>query len=111
VSARRLLLLLPVLLATPAAAGPRTIDDCESIKEASAYNLCLASFGPVRGQRGANYPGVASEGEKRSGGAGRSVDRAAVARHAGAALGYGSKASQSHSRTGRIRMEFAPGRR
>ncbi len=29
-----------------AAAGPRTIADCERIEAADAYNRCLASFGP-----------------------------------------------------------------
>jgi len=40
----------------------RSIDDCEAIKDADAYNRCLASLGPTRGERGATYPGVASEG-------------------------------------------------
>ena len=37
------------LLAQPLAAhaAPRTIDDCEKIQAADAYNQCLASFGPV----------------------------------------------------------------
>jgi hypothetical protein len=30
-----------------ATAGPRSIDDCEKIEAADAYNHCLASFGPV----------------------------------------------------------------
>jgi hypothetical protein len=28
-------------------AAPRSIDECEKIQAADAYNLCLASFGPV----------------------------------------------------------------
>jgi hypothetical protein len=28
-------------------AAPRNIDECEKIQAADAYNLCLASFGPV----------------------------------------------------------------
>jgi hypothetical protein len=37
------------LLAVPglAKAAPRNIDECEKIQAADAYNLCLASFGPV----------------------------------------------------------------
>ena len=31
------------------AAGPQTIDDCEKIDEAFAYNSCLAKFGPRAG--------------------------------------------------------------
>ena len=43
------LLLALALLAGPAAAA--TIDDCEKISAPDAYNRCLASFGPKRGQR------------------------------------------------------------
>lgn len=88
-------------LTAPALAGPRKIDDCEAIKDANAYNLCLASFGPMRGQHGASYPGVASEGEK---GGGRAPK--ASSSRAGAS-GYG-RGFHTH---GRIRMEFTPGRR
>ena len=47
----------PCLLAGRATAA--SIDDCEKIKEAGAYNLCLASFGPKRGgsPREAAQPG------------------------------------------------------
>ena len=38
---------LAALLVTPLHAEPRTIDDCETIQAADAYNQCLASFGPV----------------------------------------------------------------
>ncbi len=39
---------LPLLLiAAPAAAEPKTINDCEAIQAADAYNQCLALFGPV----------------------------------------------------------------
>ncbi|WP_363349735.1 hypothetical protein [Methylocystis echinoides] len=96
--------LLAGALAPSAVAGPRTIDDCEAIKDPNAYNLCLASFGPMRGQHGASYPGVAAEGEKRGGGASRGGRRAA-ARHLGPA-----GASMNYSSGGRVRMEFTPGR-
>ncbi len=37
----------------PLKAAPRNIDECEKIQAADAYNLCLASFGPVaRGHHG-----------------------------------------------------------
>jgi hypothetical protein len=32
---------------TQSCAAPRTIDDCEKIQAADAYNQCLAVFGPV----------------------------------------------------------------
>jgi hypothetical protein len=47
-------LLLAGLIAGMLAAPPtsaRTLDDCEKIKDWHAYNTCLASFGPRRGQR------------------------------------------------------------
>ncbi len=81
------------VVATPSLAAPRSIADCEAIKEADAYNHCLASFGPMRGQRGKTYPGVASEGRKGAG-----AYRAP--RYGGAQLSYG--------RGGRVRMEFTP---
>ena len=44
----RLALLLALLVGPAVAAG---IDDCEKISAPDAYNRCLASFGPKRGQR------------------------------------------------------------
>jgi hypothetical protein len=38
---------LAAFVAAPAIAAPRTIDDCEKIEAADAYNQCLALFGPV----------------------------------------------------------------
>ncbi|HZM08131.1 MAG TPA: hypothetical protein VFC11_06725 [Methylocella sp.] len=47
-----------VLIAVPACsnAAPRSIDECEKIQAADAYNQCLAVFGPV-----ARTHGVARE--------------------------------------------------
>jgi hypothetical protein len=39
--------LLPALSAVGHAAPPRTIEDCEKIEAADAYNKCLAQFGPA----------------------------------------------------------------
>lgn len=83
--------------AVPSLAAPRSIADCEKIEEADAYNRCLAAFGPTRGQRGASYPGVASEGA-RSGKASRAYR--SRPRFGGAQLSSG--------RGGRMRMEFTP---
>lgn len=62
-----------LLLLMPAAAfaqdQPRSIADCETIKEDLAYNNCLASFGPKRGERratGAAVPPDADEQPKAS---------------------------------------------
>jgi hypothetical protein len=94
--------LAALLLAAPATAAPRNIDDCEAIKEADAYNRCLASFGPTRGQHGATYP-KASEGEKGSRGPAtrRAEGGARPSPRPGVTLGHG----------GRVRMEFTPGKR
>jgi hypothetical protein len=100
-----LTLLIVLLLASPALAAPRSIDDCESIKDPNAYNLCLASFGPMRGQHGASYPGVASEGGKRGGG-NPGLGRRAAPRYAAPPLPHGARVS--HGGNGRIRMEFTP---
>ena len=107
---------IALLIAAPAAAAPGTIDDCEKIKEPEAYNLCLASFGPTRGQHNKTYPGVASEGDKaadknettaptgvtESGPGGR---HARGGRRHGRHHGWGG-----HGRRGRMRMEFRTGR-
>jgi hypothetical protein len=81
-----------LLAATVAQASSRTIDDCEQIKDAMAYNACLASFGPTRGHHGPTS-GL---------GPGRfeSVRRA---RSHGA-----SGAAYAHIRGGRMHMEFTP---
>ena len=105
-----------LLIAAPAAAEPRSIDDCEKIKEPEAYNLCLASFGPTRSQHNKSYPGVASEGDKAvdrnetatpisAAEAGKGGSQARGGRSHGRHYGWGG-----HSRRGRMRMEFRTGR-
>lgn len=42
---------LMVCLPALAVAAPKSIDDCEAIQSALAYNQCLASFGPRVGER------------------------------------------------------------
>src|SRR3984893_19337898 len=48
------------LIAAPACsiAAPRTIDDCEKIQAADAYNQCLAVFGPVARGHGGTRAGA-----------------------------------------------------
>lgn len=92
----------------PGEAAPRSIDDCEKIKEADAYNLCLAAFGPTRGQHNKTYPGIAGGSSAAAATAspetyGRRSGRrwrADGAVHGTARLGH----------RGRVRMEFTPGR-
>jgi hypothetical protein len=49
------------LVAAPALsnAAPRSIDDCEKIQAADAYNQCLAVFGPLARGHGAAGDGMA----------------------------------------------------
>jgi len=101
--AHGLALLVCATLASPALGG--TIDDCEKIKDPNAYNLCLASFGPVRGQHGATYPGVATEGDKHGGATG-GWKQGASSRHAAPAQPHGGHIRRNAG--GRIRMEFTP---
>ena len=78
--------------ATGAQASPRTIDDCEQIKDAMAYNACLASFGPTRGHHGST--------------SGAGPGRYESARRA---QPHGvSGATYRQTRGGRAHMEFTP---
>lgn len=52
----------------PATAAPRSLADCEKLREDDAYNKCLASFGPRRNaprNTGKVYPGNAYEPPRR----------------------------------------------
>src|SRR5437660_101467 len=42
-------------------ATPRSIDDCEKIQAADAYNQCLAVFGPLARGHGATEDGVGAD--------------------------------------------------
>jgi hypothetical protein len=57
------LALLAAVFSGPAQAQARSLADCEKISDWHAYNLCLSSFGPARGQRAA--AGRASNPESR----------------------------------------------
>ena len=89
------------------AAGPQTIDDCENIDEAFAYNSCLANFGPRAG------------GVRRGNGSGADVPRGPPAKQtAGARRGGGTPLRPKGALTlrqtkdGRVIAEFTigPGR-
>jgi hypothetical protein len=68
--------IVALLLVEPA--GARSLDDCEKIKDWHAYNTCLASFGPRRGQRNvANQPQAAGP-EGRVYGRSRQAQRRAI---------------------------------
>jgi hypothetical protein len=78
--------MLAALAAMPAMGEPRSIEDCEKIQAADAYNQCLASFGPVAHERG-----VTADPE--GGGGGRaSLGASAETR---VSRGYGSRVSHA----------------
>jgi hypothetical protein len=61
-----------LLFASLPVSAQSSIDDCEKIQAADAYNKCLAQFGPVRGQRAARPAGKRYGGHAaRRGGHGR----------------------------------------
>ena len=80
------------LVAAPAQskAAPRSIDDCEKIQAADAYNQCLALFGPLARGHGAAGDGVdvdnqdaeATPGNAKAGVAAVAVSGRHGARHA-----------------------------
>jgi hypothetical protein len=77
------------LVTVSAAAGPRSIADCEKIQAADAYNRCLASFGPVAaGHKALPY---AETSDLRVGDA-------------------GARVTVAKSRRGRARIVLTPGR-
>jgi hypothetical protein len=75
-----LVLLCPLAAAAQSADAPKSVSDCERIKGDLAYNQCLASFGPKRGERSAGGAVIGEDDDgpaaTRSGRAGR-TDRPA----------------------------------
>ncbi len=62
-------LVLCMLVPLSAAAEPKSIEDCEKIQAADAYNQCLASFGPVAHERGVTADPEGASGGHSSGAA------------------------------------------
>ena len=62
-----------LLFASLPVSAQGSIEDCEKIQAADAYNKCLAQFGPMRGQRAARPAGKRYGGShaSRRGGHGR----------------------------------------
>ncbi len=53
---------LTIALAAPAGAAPSSINDCEKIEAADAYNQCLALFGPVAHTHGVSAKDFGGDG-------------------------------------------------
>ena len=83
-----LLLLCPLAATAQSPEAPRSVSDCERIKSDLAYNQCLASFGPKRGERtvggAAGDEGDDRRAVRRSGRGGRSARRSRGGRQAAA---------------------------
>jgi hypothetical protein len=70
-----------VVVSGQSKATPRNIDECEKIQAADAYNLCLASFGPVaRGHHALADGDVGGKQEETVSSVSRHVEAAAVGR-------------------------------
>jgi hypothetical protein len=69
------------LAAVPAQskAAPRSIDDCEKIQAADAYNQCLALFGPLARGHGAAGDGVDADRQDAEAATGNAHAEVAVA--------------------------------
>jgi hypothetical protein len=100
---------LVLALASGAAfAAPRSIGDCESIKQADAYNNCLASFGPVAHVGGPATPPPADESAANTQGNSR---RAWTRSRRGARHAHGSTSRRdgmrvTRGKNGRVRTEI-----
>ena len=105
------------LVAVPAQskAAPRSIDDCEKIQAADAYNQCLAVFGPLARGHGAAGDGVDADrqdAEATTGNAhadvvtvrdshhGRPASRPGWARRSGASPGHWHRSRAAEHRHG-----------
>ena len=84
-------------LASPAAAA--TIADCEKIGAPDAYNQCLASFGPHRGQR---PKGVPTSREPPPG----AETRQRFSRHSGGKGRVSGQIVQHRNAAGRMSLQF-----
>ncbi len=104
------------LAAVPAQskAAPRSIDDCEKIQAADAYNQCLAVFGPVARGHGAAGDGVDSNRQDAEAATGNAHAQVAMAGDSRRGRHYASKhgwTRHSWARHGRWHRTGAAGHR
>jgi hypothetical protein len=88
------------------------IESCEKIKDADAYNACLASYGPAVGEhRFTRAPAAESETESPRAGQRKSAVGKNRAGKSWAAQGVAEAAhSPKRQPNGRVRIEIFPGR-
>ncbi|MDQ6702813.1 MAG: hypothetical protein M3Z96_06755, partial [Pseudomonadota bacterium] len=95
-------------------AAPRSIDDCEKIQAADAYNQCLALFGPLARGHGAAGDGVDADRQDAEATTGNANSGAATAGDSRRGRHYSSKhgwARHSWARHGHWRRTGAAGHR
>jgi hypothetical protein len=99
-----------IALASPLVAAPRSIGDCEAIKQADDYNRCLARFGPAAhtGPAKGETPVASGEAAVVPANADRMKPRNARRHHVG--RGRASRHAvhvETRGRHGRVRATFA----
>lgn len=88
--------------AAPSRAAPNSINDCEKIEAADAYNQCLAQFGPVARTHGASAKDFGGDGAAAGGVVAAANPEASVPKEKRAAQGRqwrGHGRSYGHSHT------------
>jgi len=87
------------LIAAPAQsnATPRSIDDCEKIQAADAYNQCLAVFGPVARGHGGTRAGADVDSQDAEATPGKA--NALLATAADSGRDHGARHASRHGRT------------
>jgi TRAP-type C4-dicarboxylate transport system substrate-binding protein len=87
------------------------IESCEKIKDADAYNACLASYGPAVGEhRFTRAPAPESEVEPPRTGQRRGQGKAAARKTPGAKAVQETAHTLKRQANGRVRIEIYPGR-
>lgn len=99
-----------LLVASPLTAAPRSIGDCEAIKQADDYNRCLASFGPAAhtGRAAGETPQTSGQAAPIPANADRMTVRSSGRRYATRPHGRRHAAHTDMRRhNGRVRATFA----
>jgi hypothetical protein len=107
------LLLSPFAAAAQSPAAPKSVADCEKIKNDLAYNQCLASFGPKQGERASGTPSDEDAQTGRSAHGGTSVrgSRGRQAASFNVVSGRGRSSRKASASSGAERPESGRARR
>jgi hypothetical protein len=98
------------MLASVAGAAGAGIESCEKIKDADAYNSCLASYGPAVGEhKFTRAPAPESEAEPPRPGQSKAVAGKGRARKAAHEAVHAERQGPKRQANGRVRIEIFPG--